>query len=95
MAKASQVDYLLMRLKQRLIELPPVVDIVDFDRHDGKPPAGRAENLPSSRGLNLGDYRDRYLSAHRESLEERTMDGIELHFKHLGRFLGDAFPFGS
>ncbi len=37
-AKAAQVDYLLLRLKQRLIDLPPGVDIADFLQHDGKPP---------------------------------------------------------
>jgi hypothetical protein len=38
-AKSAQVDYLLMRLKQRLVELPPGVDIVAFVQYDGKPPA--------------------------------------------------------
>ncbi len=38
-AKASQVDYLLMRLKQGLIAVPPGVRVVDFIRHDGDPPA--------------------------------------------------------
>jgi hypothetical protein len=28
-----------MRLKQRLIEMPPALDIVDFLQFDGKPPA--------------------------------------------------------
>lgn len=37
-AKAAQVEYLLLRLKQHLIELPPDVGIVEFVRHDGKPP---------------------------------------------------------
>ena len=37
-AKAAQVDYLLMRLKQGLIALPPGVGVVDFVRHDGAPP---------------------------------------------------------
>ena len=36
--KARQVDYLLMRLKQRLIVLPEGTDIVTFVEHDGKPP---------------------------------------------------------
>jgi hypothetical protein len=38
-AKAAQVEYLLMRLKQGLIELPAGVDIAEFVQHDGKPPA--------------------------------------------------------
>jgi len=36
--KARQVDYLLMRLKQRLIVLPEGTDIVTFIEHDGKTP---------------------------------------------------------
>jgi hypothetical protein len=91
-AKASQVDYLLMRLKQRLIELPPCADIVEFVRHDGVLPAGESEAGVPSRASTLRDLRDRYLSTHRGSLEDRTVDGIELHFKHLCRVLGDGFP---
>jgi hypothetical protein len=34
-AKAAQVDYLLMRLRQGLIEMPPGIDVVAFFRHDG------------------------------------------------------------
>jgi hypothetical protein len=91
-AKASHVDYLLMRLKQRLIELPPGVDILEFVQHDGRPPSGGSETRATSRALTLAQFRDRYLSTHRESLEDRTIDGIELHFKHLCRVLGDGFP---
>jgi hypothetical protein len=35
--KARQVDYLLMRLKQRLLVLPEGADIVTLIEHDGKP----------------------------------------------------------
>src|SRR5262249_13385870 len=77
-AKASQVDYLVMRLRQRLIELPPGVDIVAFVQHDGRPPTGVSDLAPTPRALTLADFRDRYLSSHRESLEDRTVDGIEL-----------------
>ena len=91
-AKASQVEYLLMRLKQRLVELPPGVDIVEFVQHDGRPPAGAPEPTGSSRALTLADLRDRYLSTHRGSLEDRTVDGIELHFRHLCRVIGEGFP---
>ena len=34
-AKAAHVDYLLLRLKQGLIELPPGVDVVSFVEQDG------------------------------------------------------------
>src|SRR3954447_23199494 len=82
-AKAAQVDYLLLRLRQRLIELPPGVGIVEFVRHDGRPPAIAAVAEGEPKALTLAGFRDRYLDTHRESLEPRTIDGIGLHFKHL------------
>ncbi len=90
--KAAQVDYLLMRLKQRLIELPPDVDIVEFVQFDGKPPADVQEVSAESRELTLTGFRDRYLATHRDSLEARTIEGIGLHFKHLTAALGERFP---
>ena len=35
-AKAAQVDYLLMRLKQQLAVLPPGVGILEFVERDGR-----------------------------------------------------------
>jgi len=43
-AKAAQADYLLLRLKQRLIALPPGVGIVDFIRYDGRTPVPATSN---------------------------------------------------
>src|SRR5215831_945130 len=34
----ARVDYWLMRLKQKLVTLPPGCDIRRFLQHDGKPP---------------------------------------------------------
>jgi integrase len=45
-----------------------------------------------SRELTLVGFRDRYLDTHRDSLEERTIEGIGLHFKHLVTALGERFP---
>jgi hypothetical protein len=46
-----------MRLKQRLIELPPDLDIVEFVQFDGKPPADLQEVSAESRELTLGGFR--------------------------------------
>ena len=73
--KAAQVDYLLLRLKQRLIDLPPGVGIVDFLQYDGKPPgpaiasdgsgstAGQPDGATLARRAvtTLVTLRDRYL----------------------------------
>ena len=81
-----------MRLKQRLIELPHGFDIVEFVQFDGKPPADLQEVPAESRELTLAGFRDRYLATHRDSLEDRTIEGIGLHFKHLVAALGERFP---
>jgi len=91
-AKSAQVDYLLLRLKQRLIELPPGVGIVEFVRHDGRTPVPTTGHETVAKALNLADFRDRHLDTHRPSLEQTTIDGIELHFKHLIGALGERFP---
>jgi hypothetical protein len=87
--KTDQVAYLLMRLKQGYLKLPPGTDIVTFLKHDGKPP----EDAPGSDDkITLGKLRDEYLKAHQGSLEETTISGIRLHFGHLVRLLGKRFP---
>lgn len=89
-SKARQVDYLLMRLKQRLIHLPPGVDIVEFLRHDGSPPASQP-TLPESpqKSLTLAHLRDRYLGTlGNGAVEANTLATIRIHLNHLGRILG-------
>ena len=92
--KATEIDYLLMRLKQGLIEIPPGADVVEFFRHNGAPPArSRDSGLPAyQKEFTLGDLRDRYLETHGNgSLEIHTLKGIRRHFGHLCRALGDGF----
>ena len=92
-SKADQVDYLLIRLGQGLIELPPGVGIVEFVRQDGKVILTKDGAVTPAAKLTLGSLRDRYLETHGNgTLEERTLDGIRLHFKHLVAALGEAFP---
>src|SRR3954471_14045413 len=88
-AKASQVEYLLMRLEQRLIELPAGTDIVALLRRDG---ASAAEELPAPKAEpTLGNLRDRYLETHEGSLEPHTLRGIRKHFRLIARHFGEGF----
>jgi len=88
-AKIAQTDYLLMRLRQGLLKVPVGMDIVTFLEFDGKPP----QEIPATRDdPTLKLLRDEYLRVHRGSLEETTINGIELHFRHLGSILGEGFP---
>jgi integrase len=92
--KARQVDYLLMRLKQRLLVVPEGIDIVPFVEHDGKPP-----NLGPTRAdaprqvITLGHLKDRYLTTHGNgTLEANSLDTCKLHLSHFCRILGEGFP---
>ncbi len=86
--KASQVDYLLMRLKQKLAALPQGVDIVEFVQMDGRvlPPAS-----PEIQKVSLAALRDQYVAAHRASLEPNTLKCIQIHFRHLEKHFGAEF----
>jgi integrase len=94
-AKAAQVGYLLLRLKQRLIELPPGVGIVDFVRYDGKPPASLVNPGSAAATAKTGTLavlRDRFLATHASAHEADTLGTARTHFKHMAATLGDHFP---
>lgn len=90
-AKAKQVDYLLMRLKQRLINLPAGVDIVTFVEHDGRPPNSTSGAPATRRPPTLAQLRDRYLETFANgTIEASTLSLRQIHFRHLFRILGDV-----
>ena len=92
-AKTSQVDYLLLRLRQKLITLPAGVSITEFLEHDGKPPERAVENAVgnSSGNSNLELLRDRYLAVHTDALEKNTLYTARIHFAHIVVCLGENF----
>ncbi|CAN5911964.1 hypothetical protein BH23PLA1_BH23PLA1_39750 [soil metagenome] len=87
--KAGKVEELLDLLKRGIVRLPAGMDVVAFMRHDGRPPEAEA---PARDGMTLGRLRDQYLEVHEHSLEESTLEGIRLHFRHLVATLGERFP---
>ncbi len=92
--KAKQVEYLLMRLKQRLLVLPDGVDIVAFVEHDGNPP-DVGPTLPASvrQTVALGHLKDRYLQTHSNgTIEANSLDTCRLHLSHFCRVLGNGLP---
>ena len=88
-AKARQVDYLLMRLKQRLLMLPEGTDIVSFIAHDGRPPAAEPTvGHAPQQAITLGKLRDRYLTTHGNgTIEANSLDTCRLHLGHFCRML--------
>lgn len=98
--KARQVDYLLLRLKQGYMSVPSGMDIVTYMELDGNPPEPEPESEPETKTgspgvekLTLGSLRDQYLETHKNgTLEQTTIDGVELHFKHLVATIGARYP---
>jgi integrase len=95
--KARHVDYLLMRLKQRLVVLPEGTDIVTFIEHDGKPPDTGPTLADSPRqAVTLGHLKDRYLTTHSNgTIEANSLGTCKLHLGHFVRILGDGYPIGE
>src|SRR5271170_7380679 len=88
--KARQVDYLLMRLKQRLLILPEGTDIVTFVQHDGtSPDTGPTLAAAPRQVITVSLLRDRYISTHSNgTIEANSLDTCKLHLRHFCRILG-------
>jgi integrase len=85
-----------MRFKQRLITIPDGCDITTFVQHDGKPP--NLPTLPDNKrqAVTLAMLRDRYMDTHNNgTVEANTQYTRTIHFKHLGRVLGDGLILGD
>ncbi len=87
-AKTDQVDYLLMRLEQGLLSLPPGADIVTFLTYDGSIPDSKVATEKHT----LATLRDRYLETNQGSLEYHSLRGIKRHFGHLVKHFGPDYP---
>jgi len=87
---AARIDYILMRIRQQLIEVPLGMDILTFIKHDGKPPV----TVPSGPiSTSLSQLRDAYLKTFGNgALELSTLRTVKLHLKNLAETIGDGFP---
>lgn len=86
----AKAEHLLMRLEQRLLTLPPGVDIVTFVRCDEKPPA--AAQSVTDRHATLHDLREAYLKTHAHgAVEASTLRVAGVHLNHLERTFGKTF----
>lgn len=85
----GKVEHLLMRLKQGLLAPPDRDDdIIEWLKHDGRPPARPAEK----RAVTLSELHEGYVRSHKASLVEKSI------IDHRGRlglfidFLGAKYP---
>ncbi len=87
---AANVDRLLLRVEQKILAVPPGVDIVDFFKNDGRVLESEAVAPPAT---TFGFLRDRYLAAHGNgAMEASSIDTLKLHLKHISDSIGDRFP---
>jgi integrase len=86
----ARYEQLLRLLGQRLLSLPPAVDICAFLQNDGKPPAKDEVQPAPSHALTLGELRDRYLRTRSRALEPNTLATIRTHFGHLAETFREA-----
>jgi integrase len=86
----SRVEALLLRIRQRLLEVPEACSINDFILHDGKPPA--VTNLTKVRKSTLGELRDAYVKVFSNgAIEANTLATAKIHLAHIETTLGTSF----
>lgn len=85
----GSAELLLLRLKQKLITVPPGVSITDFILHLGKVPE---PIVAAPERISFADFGKRYLETHRNgAMEANSLKTVELHLGHFEKTLGPAF----
>jgi integrase len=86
---AARVDYVLMRLKQGLMDMPAGCDIVAFVQHDGRPPLAQAD---APKEIAFNEFRDAYFkTVGKGSIEGNSLYTARIHLGHLAATLGERF----
>jgi integrase len=92
-ARAGSVDLLLLRIKQKLINVPAGVSITDFVLADGKVTPVEAVAAQNAEPASFSAFRQKYLDTHRNgAMEDNSLATVEMHLRHFERTLGEKFP---
>ena len=87
---AGKVDYLLMRIKQRLITVPPGIHITDYLLCDGNVPNTEQAVTDS---ITFRMFYQKYTETHSDgAMEENSLVTVQMHLKHFQKTLGEGFP---
>jgi integrase len=85
----AKVEFILMRIKQHLLDVPRGMDIVAFIRHDGKPPP---EQTAAPKETSFAEFRDSYLRTFGNgAVEKNTLYTAQIHLNHFAKTLGKPF----
>jgi site-specific recombinase XerD len=86
----AKVEHLLMRLKQRMVEVPPGCTINEFMMHDGKPPVQAA--FTKVKISTLHELREAYLAIFANgAVEANTLYMDRIHLNHIEETYGKNF----
>jgi integrase len=86
----SKVEHLLMRLKQRLTEIPPGISITDFLLFDGRPPVD--PEFTVRKDTTLADLKEQYVTTFSNgAIEPNTLYTAKIHLAHVAETLGKRF----
>jgi integrase len=86
----ARVEFLLIRLKQNLLEIPPGCTVVQFMEHDGKPPADLSTAV--RKDTTFGQLRDQYVQTFSNgAMESNSLGTVRIHLNHLETTLGKRF----
>lgn len=89
--KAAQVDYLLLRIKQGFVQLPPGVSITEFVEKDGQVKTPE-KPVAASAPVTLAQLQDRYLETYGNgAMEASSLKTTTMHLRHFCRTLGNNF----
>lgn len=83
-AVRARVEWVLMRVDQGLLARPKVDEVVEFVRHDGRPPAPDEFRWPA-----FGEVRDAYLATFDGALEANTLATARIHLAHVAATIGE------
>lgn len=85
-----RAENLLMRVEQRLLEIPASVTVVDFIRFDGRPPIDPA--LAVRKDTTLHQLTEEYVkTVGNGAIESNTLANAKIHIEHLKKTLGKHF----
>jgi integrase len=93
-AVAAKVGYLLMRLKQNLLDIPAGCDIVTFVRFDGNPPTDKPHLIAKEHTFE--EVSDQFLQTFSNgAIEANTLCTARIHLNHATETLGKTFPLNA
>jgi integrase len=86
----ARVEFLLIRLKQNLLEIPSGCTVAQFMEHDGKPPADLSTAV--RKDTTFGQLRDQYVQTFSNgAIEANSLCTVRIHLNHLETTLGKRF----